>query len=177
MTHSRSILTFIALALTSSLLASCASTHIREYVPKRRTYKSPVSFDQDDSKGTNGSLFRANHAATYLFADHRAMRIGDIVTVRVQEKADAKRGASTDLLRESDTSVQIGAFLGLLNSLKASAGITNDKLLGMGTRSAYKGAGSSSRSENLEATVPTLVGFWGENRTQNITRDCGSFKA
>ena len=82
MTHSRSILTFIALALTSSLLASCASTHIREYVPKRRTYKSPVSFDQDDSKGTNGSLFRANHAATYLFADHRAMRIGDIVTVR-----------------------------------------------------------------------------------------------
>ena len=44
MTHSRSILTFIALALTSSLLASCASTHIREYVPKRRTYKSPVSF-------------------------------------------------------------------------------------------------------------------------------------
>jgi len=157
MIHSKSSLTLIALALSSCLFASCASTHIREYVPKRRTYKSPVSFDQEAAKGTNGSLFRANHAATYLFADHRAMRIGDIVTVRVQEKADAKRGASTDLLRESDTSLKIGAFLGLLNSLKASAGISNDEMLGMGTRSAYKGAGSSSRSENLEATVPALV--------------------
>jgi len=157
MTKNRTRLIIPALVLAASLLASCGSTHIKEYVPKRRTYKSPVSFDQDAGKGTNGSLFRANHAATYLFADHRAMRIGDIVTVRVLEKADAKRGASTDLLRESDTSLKIGAFLGLLNSLKSSAGITNDELIGMGTRSAYKGAGSSSRSENLEATVPAIV--------------------
>jgi flagellar L-ring protein FlgH len=157
MIHRRVHLIFPTLVLVSSLLLSCASTHIGEYVPKRRTYKSPVSFDQKAAAGTNGSLFRANHAATYLFADHRAMRIGDIVTVRVEEKAAAKRGASTDLLRESDTSVKIGAFLGLLNSLKSSAGITDDELIGMGTRSAYKGAGSSTRSENLEATVPALV--------------------
>jgi flagellar L-ring protein precursor FlgH len=157
MTHRRVHFIFPALVLVSSLLGSCASTHIGEYVPKRRTYKSPVSFDQKAAAGTNGSLFRANHAATYLFADHRAMRTGDIVTVRVEEKADAKRGASTDLLRESDTSVKIGAFLGLLSSLKASTGITNDELIGMGTRSAYRGAGNSSRSENLEATVPALV--------------------
>lgn len=145
------------LAVLGCLLGSCASTHIGEYVPKRRTYKSPVSFDEEAKAGANGSLFRASHAATYLFADHRAMRIGDIVTVRVVEKADAKRGASTDLLRESETSVKIGAFLGLLNALKADQGITNDEFIGMGTRSAYKGAGSSSRSENLEATVPALV--------------------
>ena len=157
MIHRRSHLIFPALVLVSGLLASCASTHIGEYVPKRRTYKSPVSFDEKTAAGTNGSLFRSNHAATYLFADHRAMRIGDIVTVRVQEKADAKRGATTDLLRESDTSLKIGAFLGLLNSLKTSAGITDDELIGMGTRSAYKGSGSSTRSENLEATVPALV--------------------
>lgn len=157
MTHRRVHLSLPILVIMGSLLLSCASTQIGEYVPKRRTYKSPVSFDQEAAAGTNGSLFRANHAATYLFADHRAMRIGDIVTVRVQEKADAKRGASTDLLRESDTSVKIGAFLGLLKSLKATAGITDDELIGMGSRSAFKGAGSSSRSENLEATVPALV--------------------
>jgi len=151
------IITVSATALIACLLGSCAQTHISEYKPKRRTYKSPVSFDEDTERGANGSLFRASHAATYLFADHRAMRMGDIVTVRVVEKAAAKRGASTDLLRESDTSVKIGAFLGLLNSLKTSAGLTDDEFLGMGTRSAYKGAGSSSRSENLEATVPAIV--------------------
>jgi flagellar L-ring protein precursor FlgH len=151
------LLSILAIAAAASFLGSCASTHIGEYVAKRRTYKSPVSFDEDLKAGANGSLFRANRAGTYLFADHRAMRIGDIVTVRVSEKADAKRGAATDLLRESETSVKIGAFLGLLKDLKASAGISNDEFLGLGTRSAYRGAGNTSRSEDLEATVPALV--------------------
>ena len=150
-------LSLIAVAAVACFLGSCASTHIGEYVPKRRTYKSPVSFDEDLRAGTNGSLFRANHAGTYLFADHRAMRIGDIVTVRVKEKAAAKRGASTDLLRESETSMKIGAFLGLLKDLKSSAGISNDEFLGLGTRSAYQGSGKTSRTENLEATVPAIV--------------------
>lgn len=127
--------------------------HIGEYRPKRRDYQSPVSFDQHQGVRSNGSLFDDRHQGAFLFADHRAMRTGDIVTVRVSEQADAKRGASTDLSRTSDTSLKIRAFLGLLDDL----GIGTTEQLGLGTGTSFQGLGTTSRSERLQATVPAIV--------------------
>ena len=152
-----SLVTLTALVTILSLAAGCTKTHIDAYVPKRRDYRSPVDFDQGDEAGTNGSLFRPSHSGPYLFADHRAMRIGDVVTVRVHEQANAKRGATTDLSRDSDTSLKLKAFLGLMASLSSGLGLTDGELVSTGVETMMKAKGETSRTEDLEATVPAIV--------------------
>lgn len=145
--------TALGLLACGALSACATTTHIAPYEPKQRDYQSPVTFDDRSGPSTPGSLFAPHHQAAYLFADHRAMRKGDIVTVRVSERADAKRGATTDLSRSSEASVQIDAFLGLLDNL----GLSDGKLLGAGSGNAFKGTGTTSRTQALEATVPATV--------------------
>ena len=152
-----SLTAMTALATILSLVAGCTKTHIDAYVPKRREYRSPVDFDETDQPGTNGSLFHPSHSGPYLFADHRAMRIGDVVTVRVHEQANAKRGATTDLSRDSDTSLKLKAFLGLMSSLGSGLGLSDGELVSTGVETMLKARGATSRTEDLEATVPAIV--------------------
>ncbi|MCB9728875.1 MAG: flagellar basal body L-ring protein FlgH [Deltaproteobacteria bacterium] len=147
-------LLFLAAIATGT--SACKVSHIRGYTPKQRDYQSPVTFDDLDHATTPGSLFNPTHAVSFLATDHRAMRKGDIVTVRVSERADAQRGASTDLSRSSDTHMNISAFLGLMSKLGAILDNGNE-LLSLGSGSTFRGEGSTSRTEKLEATVPALV--------------------
>ncbi len=149
-------MTIACAALLALAVAGCKVSHIKAYVPKQRDYKSPVTFEDLDRETTPGSLFSPTHAVSFLVTDHRAVRMGDIVTVRVSERADAQRGASTDLSRASDTSLKISAFLGLMSTLGAVLD-NGDELLHMGGGSTFRGEGTTSRSEKLEATVPALV--------------------
>ena len=146
------------LTLLTALVATatgCSVSHISDYEPKVRDYRPPVALERDALTSVNGSLFHPLHAGTYLFADHRAMRMGDLVTVRVAEHADAKRGATTDLSRDSDTRLTLDAFFGLLQQAGEIFGSGDMLKLGSGT--AFSGAGLTARTERLEATVPATV--------------------
>ena len=132
--------------------SGCGVGHIGEYVPKRRQYKSPVSFDEKKTRPANGSLFNPRLSSAYLFADQRARRTGDIVTVRVREEADARREAATDLSRGSTTNVAANAFFSLLEA----AGLPSS-LVDLKNSTDFAGQGKTSRMERLEATVPAIV--------------------
>jgi len=146
-------------AFTTLLLvfavSGCAVSHIDTYEPKRRDYISPVDLNQATGEVRNGSLYNPNGTLSRLFADPRAMRLGDIVTIRVSEQADAKRAASTELSRDSSTSIGIDALFGLLK-LAGDVLPTGDQL-GVDSGTGFTGKGSTSRSENLQATVPAIV--------------------
>lgn len=144
----------IITALVASQLLACGVTHIGEYVPKRRAYESPVNLDARDTATANGSLFNTSHAGTYLFSDHRAMRVGDIVTVRIDERANAKRGATTELGRDSSTAMNFDILFGLI---KAAQAATGGNMLDGSLETDFKGTGQTSRSDRLEATVPAVV--------------------
>ncbi len=132
------------------------SRHIAEYEPKRRDYRPPVNFQQDNEAINKGSIFNPTYPGTYLFADQRAMRLGDIVTVRIKEEADAKRGAGTELSRKSETQLELDAFFGVLNQLDNEQ-LKNGDLLDALFDSEFAGSGKTSRSESMEATVPATV--------------------
>ena len=144
---------FITLLAASTFMA-CGVSHIGEYVPKRRAYESPVNLANQGQTAANGSLFNTTHAATFLFADHRAMRVGDIVTVRIEEHANAKRGATTELGRESDTKMNFDVLFGLIQAAQKATG---GNLLEAGSGTQFKGTGTTTRTERLEATVPSVV--------------------
>ena len=134
------------------------ASHIKDYEPKQRDYTLPVEIPADQHRQSSGSLWSASSQANVLFADQRAMRLGDIMTVKIEEFADAKRGASTTLQRQSELNAEIGAFLGMMAKLKEVAPqLDPSTLVDAATSSRFQGSGSTGRSERLEATVPALV--------------------
>lgn len=151
-----SILLTSLLALFAIGAAGCAGVnHIGEYKPKQRAYESPVDLTAQKVVSTNGSLFASTHPGGYLFADQRAARVGDVVTINVVEEANAERGAVTDLTRDANIDLNIGAFLGLIRMLGDT--VNNGDLIRAGQGSDFYGAGQTSRSERFRATVPAMV--------------------
>lgn len=145
---------FLSLILS---VTGCAQKHIKDYEPRQRDYTLPVEISQAEQAREPGSLWNAQSQANTLFADLRAMRPGDILTIRVEEFANAQRGTSTTLQRQSELNAEIIAFLGLMEQVKKVAPSLGDKLVDTKTSSAFDGSGSTGRSERLEATVPGIV--------------------
>jgi flagellar L-ring protein precursor FlgH len=141
----------LPLALCALALAACGGpSHVGSYKPKTRNYPAPKVSADDGQAATPGSLWRDGRPASMLFTDARALREHDLVVVRVEEIADAKRSADTDLTRQSEISAQVSAFL------NATAAIRPTSLEGK-SLTAFKGLGSTARTERLTATVPATV--------------------
>jgi flagellar L-ring protein precursor FlgH len=150
-TNSVSILT-LALAVSA---AACGPAHVGSYTPKKREYELPeVSKAQTDNSAP-GSLWNEGRPASMLFTDARALRVNDLVVIKIEEVADAKRSTNTDTDRSSQSSAEISNFLGLLSKLK-SAGI-DPASIGGKSSSAFQGKGNTGRTEYLQATVAAVV--------------------
>jgi flagellar L-ring protein precursor FlgH len=141
--------------LSLSLLAACggSSTHIAKYQPKKREYEAAESARQEAAAPSSGSLWRDGRSPAMLYTDARALRENDLVVVKVEEVADARRSADTDVVHDSNTRATAG-FL----SASAAAPATGTSLeLSGGLDKRFKGQGSTARTERLTATVPALV--------------------
>jgi flagellar L-ring protein precursor FlgH len=137
-------------------LGACAPAHIAAYKPKKREFALDNQAKNDINPVSEGSLWLDGKPASMLFTDARALRENDLLVIKIEEVADAKRSADTNLAHDSETAAQVNAFLGLLTKLQ-SAGIDPSLSIGGGMKSSFKGEGSSARSEYLTATVPAMV--------------------
>jgi flagellar L-ring protein precursor FlgH len=148
----------LSLSLFALLASSCAAAHINAYKPKRREYALDIQAAKEDEPQSEASLWHPGRPASMLFTDARALRVNDLVVIKIEEVADAKRSADTDLTRESTSSAQITAFLGLLAKLKKVDGDLDPSLnIGGTSKTNFKGEGSTARTEFLTATVPAMV--------------------
>jgi len=145
---------YLAWLVLCPVMIGCAP-QLGEVAPRERKYRSVVQFPQTTEKAQPGSVWTPTRNGNFLFADQRAMRQGDIVTVKVEESADAKRGASTTLDRDSKMSNAISGFLGLIKYLKPD--LAGADLLGAKSDTDFKGLGETTRSEKLNAKVPATV--------------------
>jgi flagellar L-ring protein FlgH len=93
-----------------------------------------------------------------LFTDARALRVNDLVVIKIEEVADAHRSTNTDIDRSSQSSADISAFLGALAKLKGSATDADAEMkIAGGSKTTFNGTGKTGRSEYLTATVPAMV--------------------
>lgn len=146
-----------ALPLAAQLaLTACTPQHVEPYTPKRRD--PPLTTGSDTpAVGSPGSLWRPGQPGATLFADLRAFRELDIVVVRVEEVADARRGAETDLVRSSRSGVGVAA-VPLIGPLAAQLGNANVDVTGQAQNdTSLRSEGITGRSERLIATVPAVV--------------------
>lgn len=144
------ILIIIALAL-----AACAPVQ-----PRPAEKIIPVTMEQPVIEAsmpkTPGSLWTTGNGS--LFVDNRASRIGDILTVVISEQAEASKEASTSTGRSTTASADLTSLFGLESNIaNINSAIDPAKLLSAGYTNDFKGSGTTSRKEDLVATLTTRV--------------------
>jgi len=136
------------------VLSGCGGvSHVGNYQPKKRQYQAAEESKRGEEAGSPGSLWRDGRASALLYTDARALRENDLVVVKVEEVADAKRSADTDVTHQS----QLAATAGFLKATAPAAGTGPEVQLKGGLDSSFRGLGTTARTERLTATVPALV--------------------
>ena len=138
-----------ALALALAACAGPAADHVGRYQPKTRDYPVPEGGAQALREPTPGSLWQDANAGA-LFTDARAFREHDLVVIKIEEIADAKRSSDTDITRQNDGTAGLSLTAAAKSVLPAIAAQRT-------TDTTFKGTGSTGRTERLVATVPATV--------------------
>ncbi len=142
-----------ALILLLVCVAGCAQPHPTELKPLPEVEKPVIEAPVPQ---TAGSLWTTTNGS--LFVDNRASRIGDILTVAIYERAEANKKATTDTDRETTVSADVSKFFGLEENIaNINHAIDPAHLISAGYKNEFKGSGSTTRKENLVATLTTRV--------------------
>ena len=93
-----------------------------------------------------------------LFSDNKARNLGDILTVVIYEQASASKEATTETDRKSSASADITKFFRLeekIASILSNSDPTD--LINASYESDFAGSGTTTRKEDLVATLTTQV--------------------
>lgn len=141
----------LIIALIWLLLAGCAQWSQESRLPPLQQ-----QMEKPRPNYSGGSIWQASSSG--LVEDFKARARGDIVTVVITEQASASKQATTGTSRTTAISAGIPNFLGLETNM---TGIKNwmdlSKLVNADTSSKYDGSGSTTRKENLNATISARV--------------------
>lgn len=140
------------LIIVSALLACLwgCSAITPQPLPKR------VYLPPETTSAAPGSLWNSNSDG--IVADLRARRRGDILTVAIYENASASKEATTSTGRDSSASVGLANIFGLEQNInKINGGIDASNLVNTDYSNTFKGSGSTTRKEDLVATLSVRV--------------------
>jgi flagellar L-ring protein FlgH len=124
---------------------------------RERKYKE-AKYETGLEPVTAGSLWPENGRG--LFADFRAYRVGDLVTIRIDESSEAAGDSSTNLDRKSSESLGFGLTAALSKSLQNvndSKNIDYKAVLDWMGQSNFKGQGGTSRDTRVAGSIAVRV--------------------
>jgi len=130
---------------------------IEDYL--KRQQKS--SMQKGSTEIVSESLWNDKYNQGFLFVDHKARRVGDVITVLIVETSSASKSASTKTSRDSSAEGGISSLLGL----PSNYGMKNFMGLGQpfspnysgGMKNSFTGSGNTSRSDRITATISAEV--------------------
>ncbi|AQZ35588.1 flagellar L-ring protein precursor FlgH [Pseudomonas sp. NFACC19-2] len=133
----------LALLLT---LGGCAS--FNEMLPDEdSSHYEPLQLDYSVPPTSGGGLFRSGYSGS-LIGDKRAVRVGDILTVVLDESTQSSKSAGTSFGKSSGVSVGIPTVLGkTYDRLESSAEAERD----------FNGSARSSQQNTLRGSIAVTV--------------------
>ena len=137
---------------------------IQQMPPQQMLRSQPVPAPEENG----GSLWQARSSFNGLFIDTKARNVGDIVTVKIDESAQASNRANTETERSSGLEAGIDKLFGFedwwQDEILPEVGSKWPKIDPFGNpsvkgslKSDFKGDGETSRSGNLEAFITCRV--------------------
>jgi len=147
----------LALLALSSSLPACGPNHIQPFTARDRKY-APGEYAalRADARPSQGSIY--SEAQPGYLEDTRALRVGDIAMVRINENAQAQGGATTNLKKNTSRSAGIDSLLGLMPAMKkAYPNIDPAELIKMASSFDFDGEGKTERAGQLKGMIGVRV--------------------
>lgn len=136
----------LAVLALSLLLPACADEGYGRVPGVAATLPLPPSVAVAEL--TSGSLY--NPASfTGLASDRRARRVGDLLTIRLIERTQARKSATADSTREGNTSITLPAVPPFSY---VPAGLTQG-----GSAQGFKGSGTAAQDNQLSGEITVTV--------------------
>lgn len=105
---------------------------------------------------SSGSIWQASSGS--VTEDMKARRRGDTITIVISETASASKEAKTGTSRDSSMKAGMPGMLGLENTGIFKNNFSDlAKIINASSNSSFSGSGSTSRQENLKATITARV--------------------
>ncbi len=141
----RNTISFVFVSSTVFACSSMSRLHDKDYAPVDPLLPPPRA-------EVNGSIFHAN-TSRFLFEDIKARRIGDTITVILEESTNASKSASTSGKTETDYSLPTPTVFG--------KGVTKDGqdilVMDLEDDFEFKGNGGASQSNSLSGNITVTV--------------------
>ncbi|NBA95750.1 flagellar basal body L-ring protein FlgH [Pseudomonas sp. R5(2019)] len=141
------LLSVLALG-AAALLAGCVSPPPKPDDP----YYAPVLPRTPlPAAANNGSIYQAGFEQN-MYGDRKAFRVGDIITITLNEKTQASKNAGSQIAKNSDASIGLTSLFG--------AGVSTNNPFGSGDLSldaSYSGS-RATKGDSKAAQGNTLIG-------------------
>ncbi|WP_051308997.1 flagellar basal body L-ring protein FlgH [Desulfogranum japonicum] len=142
-----------ALLLFMLFFYGCSSKD-QDTIPVPEPLEAPVV--KEPSPQSPGSLWTGDEGN--WLADIKARTVGDIVTVLIEEEASASKRATTATGRDTSMSAGIPSLFGYETVLsEKNPNLNMSALVDANFSNSFSGSGSTTRSEDLAATLTTQV--------------------
>ncbi len=148
------------------LAAGCTVTPERH----RLSYEPVVAPAVPKQVVINGSIYQAGRGNS-LFEDDRARHLGDILTIKLAEKMDAKKKATTSSKKDDSVNLGLSNLLGPTGSGGPRGGLMGAVLgtnAAITSAKAFKGGGDSAQSNSLKGDISVTVIEVLPNRTLRV---------
>lgn len=153
-THQVATSLLTAMAVLMVLSSSGCGNKANEVSVVPEPLLEPVAADPKPQ--SPGTLWNGDEGS--WLADVKARRVGDIVTVIIQEKASASKQATTATDRSSSITAGISSLFGYEKVMEEkNANLDTAAMIDAKADNKFAGAGKTTRSENLAATLTTQV--------------------
>lgn len=138
------------------LLSGCATVQ-----PPRESYRPTYPPVAAPPPQANGAIYQAGYSMA-LFEDLKARRVGDTITVVLQEKTQASKDAKTDTSKDNSVNIAnptlLGADLKFDTPLLPHAdGRSSNLGTGLSSSQAFTGEGSSSQGNSLTGNITVTI--------------------
>jgi flagellar L-ring protein precursor FlgH len=137
------------------LCTACGPNHIRPFTARQRHYE-PGAFEAAPKRVSDGSIWQDSSRS--LMADFRASRVGDLVTIKVDETPKASGDATTELSRDSSMSLGANNLLGLTHAItEAYPNVDPKSLIDLMSKTDFNGTGKTERNSRVQASMAARV--------------------
>lgn len=139
----------IIIGLNLTLLAGCA-----EMRPQMRdqAYAPVAPADLRPPVQNTGAIYQPGYDMR-LFEDNKAARVGDILTIKLQEVTQAKKADDMNATKNNSMSVSAPSIMGF--ALSALTG--NDAKTELASKRTFNGQGKANQSNSLEGNISVTV--------------------
>jgi flagellar L-ring protein FlgH len=139
--------------LLAALACSCVLAACHTMWPKPdETYAATLPEEQPQVEEVNGAIFHAGHDVP-LFENTVAHRVGDVLTITLQEQTQASKSATTTTKKTTTEAMAAPTLLGMPLTVHGVNVLNNN----LNDATTFDGEGTSAQSNALTGSISVTV--------------------